>query len=531
MSKAQNLYFGDLALDKTCLFASRDGQRIQFTRNERALLLAFTLHPNQLMRRSHLLDEIAALDSDRSDRYIDFLINRLRAKLGDDTKSPKYIATQYGEGYVWIAAPSPAKPIDGFLVIGPAFGSQGYPFHQQALSLVDQLRDLVAAAVGADYKVFVVAENWHPAPADKLHYFLQVSFHADDGRLNCAAALREMSSKRIVKAFSLRLDVAHTTSVTSDALRISKEVVDFLRQALGDASAGLGTPTDELPEMRLHKASTLLSASNPQWLEKGEQLSKERERDPRNPDIALQWCMHLFARLVLVGPFAGMSTEDRDRIESEIETTVLQLLPVVEGAPLLMLVCAKMLYFINRGHLNLVEDITERACARAGGQTAALPILAQIHYAHGRFDEAIKIFDRGIAMADATPAMTMHLRVLRCMAYLAAGDRAGLDNAAVGLQTFLAPFCPPDLALSIDWTFAAPDRKLSAASAKAFAAIGFAGARNAIENLYYTSARHLISERARANVMRAKIAHVTNFYGEQAIPAFVLKSIGLIPAV
>ena len=111
MGQAKNLCLGDLVLDETCLFARRNGETIQFTRNERALLLAFTRNPRRLMRRSRLLDEIASSESTSSDRNIDFLVNRLRTKLGDNAKSPMYIATQYGEGYVWIAEPLPAKPI------------------------------------------------------------------------------------------------------------------------------------------------------------------------------------------------------------------------------------------------------------------------------------------------------------------------------------------------------------------------------------------------------------------------------------
>ena len=88
-----------MVLDETCLFAQRNGRKIQFTRNERALLLALTRNPRRLMPRDRLLDEIAS-ESNVSDRNIDFLVNRLRAKLGDSAKSPNFIATQYGEGYV-----------------------------------------------------------------------------------------------------------------------------------------------------------------------------------------------------------------------------------------------------------------------------------------------------------------------------------------------------------------------------------------------------------------------------------------------
>ena len=56
-----------------------------------------------------LLDAIAGSGSVGTDRSIDFLINRLRAKLGDSARSPTMIATQYGEGYIWIARPQRAE--------------------------------------------------------------------------------------------------------------------------------------------------------------------------------------------------------------------------------------------------------------------------------------------------------------------------------------------------------------------------------------------------------------------------------------
>lgn len=526
MGKAQDLRFGDLILDETCLFASRNGQTIQFTRNERALLLALTRNPQRLMRRSRLLDEVAS-ESDVSDRNIDFLVNRLRAKLGDSAKSPKYIATQYGEGYVWIAAPSPATPIDALLVIGSAFGPQGHPFSQQASSLVDQLRDMISAGVGVGHDV-VVAESWQPA-ADKLRYLLQMSFLAGSEQLDCAATLREMPSRRIVKAFRLNLQMADHASFAAEANRVANDVIAALSQALIDASTGLGTPMDEPLELRLHKAASLLSASNRWWLANGEQLGRNRAQDPLNADIALQWCLHLFARLVHTSPFGEISLEERYRIESEIDVTVLECLPAIEANPLLMLAAAKLLYFINRGHLELAEDIAERAFARTADFAAALPIMGQLRYARGRFDEAIRFFDRGIEMSEPGSDLHLHMRVLKAISVLASGDRSSLDMAVADAARE-APRCPRDIGLTIGWMIAAPGQQLPAASADALTAIGPAGAGNAVEYLYFTSARHLVSEQARANVMRGLIAHVTRLHGEKAVPAFILRSIGSIAA-
>ena len=533
MSESRNLCFGDLVLDETCLFARRNGETIQFTRNERALLLAFIRNPRRLMRRSALLDEIASWDSGSSDRNIDFLVNRLRTKLGDSAKSPIYIATQYGEGYVWIASaspaesiatPSPAAPVDTFLVIVPALGLQEHRFSRQASSLVGQLRDMIAAGLGTGRKV-IIAENGSPAATDRLHYLLQVNFRAESGRLNCAATLREMPSKRIVKALALPLDIANGASFTPEAARVSTDVIAAVRQALADASVGLGTPMDAAPDVRLQNATSLLSVSNPKWLAEGERLRVEREQSPSDADTALQWCLHLFARLVMTNPFNGTSLEERDRIEREIEVTVLECLPAIEANPVLNLAAAKLLYFIGRGHLELAEDLAERAFARTSDFAAALPILGQLRGARGNFRDAVVFFDRGITMPDPPAGFLLHMQVLKCIALLAADDRAALDAAAA--VTDLSRDCPPDIALMIRLMIAPADRKLPAALAQALAAVGPSGAVGVIEYVYFTGARQLTAEQARANLMRGLIAHVTSLYGAELVPVFVLESTGL----
>lgn len=531
MSKARSLSFGDLVLDETCLFARRNGQTIQFTRNERALLLAFCSNPRRLLPRSRLLDEIASPESDASDRNIDYLVNRLRAKLGDSAKTPMYIATQYGEGYVWIAEQLSTAPTtllgdraDGLLAIVPVFETQELRFSEQGLSLVGQLRDMIATGLGAGPKIFI-ADNARATTIENMRYVLQVSFHAGNGRLNCAGTLREMPSKRIMKAFGLPFDVAGATSFASEAARVSNGVVDALRRALADASTGLGTPMDAAPEVRLQNAASLLSVSNPKWLAEGGQLRAELEQNPFNADTALQWCLHLFARVVMTNPFDRISLEERDRIESEIEATVLECLPAIESNPVLNLAAAKLLYFIGRGHLELAEDLAERAFARTSDYAAALPILGQLRGTRGNFRDAVIFFDRGITMTDPPRGFVLHMQVLKCIALLASGDRAELDEAAAVID--FSRDCTPEIALMIQLMIAAPDRELSAELAQTLAAVGPSGATAVIEYVYFTGARQLTSKAARANVMRGLVAHVTSLHGAEFVPTLVLESTGL----
>jgi hypothetical protein len=191
----------------------------------------------------------------------------------------------------------------------------------------------------------------------------------------------------------------------------------------------------------------------------------------------------------------------------------------------LNLAAAKLLYFINRGHLELAEDLAERAFARTSDFAAALPILGQLRGTRGNFRDAIVFFDRGITMPDPPAGFVLHMQVLKCIALLAVGDRAALDAVAAVID--LNSDCPPELARMIRLMIAPADRKLPPALAQALAAVGPSGAVGVIEYVYFTGARQLTSEQARANLMRGLIAHVTSLYGAELVPAFVIESTGL----
>lgn len=528
MRQTEGLVFGDVILDRSCLFAHRDGKQIRFTRSERALLLALSGNPQRLMRRSQLLDVIASADSDTSDRNVDFLINRLRSKLGDSAKAPKYIATQYGEGYVWIATqvpPAPPRtglaPALSLLAVVPVVPRRDQGLGPQADVIAGQMRDAIAGKVGAGQAV-VIAGSEEGVGA---RYVLQVSLQESGGRLDCTASLREMSSRRIIRASRLELESSGAALLPPEIERASTTISEALQRSLAEASEGLGTPTDQPLDIRFRKATTLLSASNPKWLEKGLQLRAAREQNPASADLALQWGLHLFARLVLTNPFTGISRDERDDLESEIEATVLECLPLVESNPLLMLAAAKLLYFIDRGHLELAEDLAERAFARTADSAAALPLLGQLRQARGEFAAAVAFFDRGIEMADPDSEFELHMRVLKCIALLAAGDGEALKGAASFGHN--SPHSPPDLSVMVAALVTPAGQPLPGPVTDVLIAAGREGARNAIDYTYMTSVRHLTSLQARANIMRELVGRVSALHGSDVVPPFVLTATGL----
>jgi len=90
---------GDLALDVPRMRVSRDGQQIELTATEFALLEALARQPGRVFTRSQLLDAIHGVAFESYERAIDAHIKNIRRKLEPDPHSPRYILTVYGVGY------------------------------------------------------------------------------------------------------------------------------------------------------------------------------------------------------------------------------------------------------------------------------------------------------------------------------------------------------------------------------------------------------------------------------------------------
>ena len=80
-----------------------DGEQIALTRAEFEILRLFVTHPGEVLDRDRLVAAVTHRHDTASVRTADVLIRRLRAKLGDDPRLPRIIATSHGEGYVFTA--------------------------------------------------------------------------------------------------------------------------------------------------------------------------------------------------------------------------------------------------------------------------------------------------------------------------------------------------------------------------------------------------------------------------------------------
>ena len=78
-----------------------EGNEIALTAMEFDLLDVFARHPRQTLSRSRLAELAHGRPLEPGDRSIDIRITRLRAKIGEDARTPRTLRTVHGEGYVF----------------------------------------------------------------------------------------------------------------------------------------------------------------------------------------------------------------------------------------------------------------------------------------------------------------------------------------------------------------------------------------------------------------------------------------------
>ena len=94
--------FGALVVNLAAGTVTLDGESIPLTDLEFKVLSVLVRNAGSAMDRDQLLDQVRGVEWDAFDRSIDVLVSRLRQKLGDDPKNPRYIRTVWGTGYKFI---------------------------------------------------------------------------------------------------------------------------------------------------------------------------------------------------------------------------------------------------------------------------------------------------------------------------------------------------------------------------------------------------------------------------------------------
>jgi DNA-binding response OmpR family regulator len=103
LASAALLTCGDLSLDRQARRLTRGEEELRLTPKAITLLEYLMMHPDELLSRDRLLDAVWGWDYPTGTRTVDTRIAELRRVLGDDPSEPRYIETQPGLGYRFVA--------------------------------------------------------------------------------------------------------------------------------------------------------------------------------------------------------------------------------------------------------------------------------------------------------------------------------------------------------------------------------------------------------------------------------------------
>ncbi|MBO6900282.1 MAG: winged helix-turn-helix domain-containing protein [Rhizobiaceae bacterium] len=444
-----------MRFDQDFLFATdENGNRLRFTRAERSVLRMLVPNPGRIISRDRLLDEMTGADPDVSDRSVDFIINRLRRKLGDSARRPQFIATQYGEGYFWIPTAPSRSTANAFIVIGPLRGISEEPhLATAARRFAKQLQIGLTLRTSKDRTV--VVDPLCPPPsqfgAEKPAYAIELDFVAGaNGALDCALTLRAFPTARVLhvrRCTMADFSAAGTRSAFDETCDL---IVKALWKTLTEAPLH-ASPTEQPLPLRLHEASEQL-AGKQNWVEAEKRLRVLHASSP-NHRTALLLATAIHTRGLMGGPRRLAQDDRRCADLDEIEALVLPAIGAMQDDPVMALGMAKFLYFIDRGHDRLAVEMAEAAFRQTTALGTAYAVFGQICMWEGELEQATALFRAGLELAPKQYYFSVYLRAMLCQAAISSGDAVSARRA-VGEYAELNPyafshtrllFVPPDV--------------------------------------------------------------------------------------
>jgi hypothetical protein len=367
-----------------------------------------------VVSRAELLDVVAADNLELGERNIDFLVSRLRRKLGDSPKSPRFIATQYGEGYVWIAARQP-QPETGrapaLLRVGPVQGADGALDDASAFfRKLSALRDLLASELERDDEVVVSMDPDTKAPTHPCEYALEPSFLHRRRSTLCSFVLRDGRTDRIYATWRLPLPPEGMEL----GAEFAGQVVSELRKAAIYRTSDSALPGEPPLAVALDRAADLFLPSAGRYREITRMLRERLSLDPQDHHAAILLAANLHVAMVR-GDLDGFGERIR-----EMEGLVLTHLPAVQDDALYLSAAAKLLYFV--GHRELAAQLAETAFDLGPAFAATLMVLGQVRMFEGDLADAAECYDQALERsADGSRFQSMIL-LLKASLLRVSGD-------------------------------------------------------------------------------------------------------------
>jgi len=107
-SKSGIKTIGALCIDFHKYEVRVDDKLVHLTLNEFECLVLLVKNKGKVLNRDQIIEELRGIEWDAFNRSVDITMSRLRQKLGDDPKNPRFIKTIWGTGYLFIGGENAA---------------------------------------------------------------------------------------------------------------------------------------------------------------------------------------------------------------------------------------------------------------------------------------------------------------------------------------------------------------------------------------------------------------------------------------
>ncbi len=396
-----------------------DGGRITFTRQERKLLRRFTSSPQQVLSRDTLLDAVSADDGDVLDRNIDYLISRLRRKLQDNIRDPRFISTVYGEGYRWIAPLAqgeehdPGKPL--LLLIRPLWtGVDPDRIVPRVRQQLAALRDDIESRFNKPQQLLVAIADAGTAPPEST-FILDCSILQFGDKLRCSCILIDGMSAQIYDSWKVAVS---RDEAPSGKMYLGPGFGPLLHQRILRAMLerpALSLRGDEPPlAISIDEAAQLFSADTRKHAPLIDLLREKLRANPRDHATAIMLASSLQVSIVL------NMDERMDAAIDEIESLVTPHVAGVQRHPLFVAAAAKLLFFV--GHRQLGEQLAEHALDMSPSHPAVLMAYGQIQMFCGDLDQALAYYDFALRNCEPGGQFESMILVLKAVALRTRGN-------------------------------------------------------------------------------------------------------------
>jgi DNA-binding response OmpR family regulator len=100
--QAPDVVMGDFSLNMLTHEVRVRGDIVHLTSTEYKLLEEMVRHAGTVLPHDMLIQRVWGAEYAGEERYLKVFVRRLRRKLGDDSKEPRYIQTEWGVGYRFV---------------------------------------------------------------------------------------------------------------------------------------------------------------------------------------------------------------------------------------------------------------------------------------------------------------------------------------------------------------------------------------------------------------------------------------------